>query len=69
MDRKLVNYRVAAVKRMFRWAVAQGLVPADVRYRLDAVENIKRGEFGVPVTPRPARARNRETGPSHIRYE
>ncbi|MFH5806171.1 tyrosine-type recombinase/integrase [Alienimonas sp. DA493] len=55
--RKEVNKRVGRVKRMFRWGVAEELLPPDVRHALDAVEGLKRGRTTAretePVRPAP----------------
>lgn len=47
ISRKVINQRVSFIRRMFRWAVAQELVPRDLAHALDAVENLKVGEFGT----------------------
>lgn len=41
--RKTVNARMKTLLRMFKWAVAEELAPADLHYRLDAVENLRAG--------------------------
>lgn len=45
--RSLVNQRVQFLRRMFRWAVAEELVPGSLSHALEAVENLRRGDFGV----------------------
>lgn len=54
-SRKVVNARVERVKRVFRWAVAEELVPPAVYQALVAVEGLRRGRTPAretePVTP------------------
>jgi integrase len=42
-SRKVVNMRVGRVKRCFKWAVSQELVPADVYVALSTVVGLQRG--------------------------
>ena len=53
--RNLVNAQVDRVRRMFKWAVGEELVPGDVYHALRAVESLRRGAAGVretePVKP------------------
>ena len=55
--RREVNKRVGRVKRMFKWGVAEELLPPTVRHGLDAVEGLKRGRTEAretkPVPPAP----------------
>ena len=55
LSRKEINRRIGLIKRLFRWGVAEELVAADVRHRLDAVENLQRGQSSArepePVRP------------------
>lgn len=55
--RNVVNQRVACAKRIFRWAVAEELVPASVMMALSAVEPLRQGRSGaretLPVRPVP----------------
>jgi integrase len=55
--RNMVNAQVDRVKRMFKWATAEELVPGDVYHALRAVESLRRGTPGVrdtePVKPVP----------------
>jgi integrase len=55
--RNTVNGRVGKVRSMFRWAVNQKLVPADVLTELGAVRGLQFGRDGVretdPVRPAP----------------
>jgi len=41
--RKTVNSYIARIRRVFRWSVAQELLPADVYHALSAVEGLKHG--------------------------
>ncbi len=56
-SRKTVNKRVSALRRMFRWGVAEELVPVEAHHALMTVEGLRRGELGVkesePVQPVP----------------
>jgi integrase len=49
--RNVVNQRVACVKRIFRWAVAEELVPPSLVTALAAVEPLRRGRSGARETP------------------
>ena len=49
--RAVINMRIREIKRAFRWAAANELVPGDVWKALDAVEGLRRGEFGVRDNP------------------
>jgi integrase len=53
--RSLVNQRVGRVKRMFKWAAGEQLVPAAVHLALATVPGLQRGRSGVreskPVEP------------------
>jgi integrase len=49
--RNVVNQRVACVKRIFRWAVAEELVPPSIVTALAAVEPLRRTRSGVRETP------------------
>ena len=53
--RSYVNKRVNMVRRMFRWAVEEQLVPPSVYHGLQAVAGLKRGRSGAresePVRP------------------
>jgi integrase len=57
LSRRYVNKQVNRIKRMFRWAVAEEMVPPSVVHGLVAVPAIRRGEPGVretePVRPVP----------------
>ncbi len=47
LSRGEVNRRVQRVRRMFKWAVAEQIVPPDLHHALCAVEHLQRGELGV----------------------
>lgn len=53
--RSVINSRIACVKRLFRWAVAEELVPADTMQALAAVEPLRHRRSSVreskPVGP------------------
>jgi integrase len=56
-SRKSINTHVQRIKRMFKWAVARELVPADVHHGLGAVDGLRRGRSEAketdPVRPVP----------------
>lgn len=43
LSRGVVNHRIARIKRVFKWAVAEELVPPSVFHGLAAVEGLRRG--------------------------
>jgi integrase len=49
--RNVVNQRTACVKRIFRWGVAEELVPANVLQGLAAVDPLRGGRSGARETP------------------
>jgi len=51
-SRTTVNKRLGALKQMFRWGVAEELVPAHIWQALDAVEGIHKGRTPAPE-PKP----------------
>jgi integrase len=55
LSRGVVNQRVGIVRRVFRWAVGEALLPAAVHQALAAVDGLKRGRSGAreaePVGP------------------
>ncbi len=57
MCRSTVNRRVAIIKRAFRWAAAQELVPASVWHALNSLEGLRLGRSAAkdhePVRPVP----------------
>lgn len=48
--RSVVNNRARRVKRIFKWAVAEEMVPPDVYHGLQAVEGLRRGRTDAPET-------------------
>ena len=54
-NRTTINKRIATIKRMFRWAVAEELVPPSVHQALVAVDGLRKGyteaKEPVPVPP------------------
>jgi len=57
LSRGVVNQRIGRIKRMFRWAVENELVPPSVYHGLSAVRGLSRGRSGAretePVKPVP----------------
>ncbi len=55
--RKSINCRVGRIKRLFKWAVGEELIPAHVHHALQAVDGLRRGRCaareGEPVRPVP----------------
>jgi len=49
--RKSVNKHVFRIRRIFRWAVAEELVPESLAHGLAAVQSLKRGKTEAPETP------------------
>jgi site-specific recombinase XerD len=61
--RNVVNQRINMIKRMFRWAASEQLMPASVYHGLQTVEGLKRGrscaretEAVMPIAERHVRA-------------
>jgi len=52
LSRTTVNKRLGALKRMFKWGVAEELVPAHIWQALDAVEGVRKGRTTAPE-PKP----------------
>lgn len=56
-SRTYTNHQINRLKRMFRWAVAEEMMPGSILHNLQAVAAIRRGEPGVretePVRPVP----------------
>jgi integrase len=48
LSRNVVNGRTGAVKRLFKWAVSQELVSAEVYHRLATVEGLRAGQTDAP---------------------
>ena len=57
--RKQINKAISRVKSVFRWGVAQEMIPADVVTALDCVRDLQKGRSdaieGKPVLPVPER--------------
>ncbi len=57
LSRSTINKRCQAVKRVFKWAVAEELVPPDIFHGLSAVAGLRRGRTEAhetePVSPVP----------------
>jgi integrase len=51
LTRRFINQRVGRIKRMFKWAVAEELVPAAVFQALQAVEGLKQGRSAARDRP------------------
>ena len=47
LSRKEINARVLHIKRCFRWAVAEELVPGSLSHALEAVEALRKGDYGT----------------------
>jgi integrase len=54
--RRMINTRAGSVKRMFKWAASEEMIPAEVFHRLQTVEGIRAGRTDAPDRPpvRPA---------------
>ncbi|MCK4998447.1 MAG: site-specific integrase, partial [Anaerohalosphaera sp.] len=52
LARKTINDRISCIKRMFRWAASEEIVPASTYHALQTVEGLKRGRSGVKETSR-----------------
>lgn len=52
LARKSVNQQTGRVVRMFKWAVAEELIPSDVWQSLRSVAGLKRGRSTAPERPR-----------------
>ncbi len=50
-SRKVINARVQCIVRMFKWAVAEELVPSSVHEALRAVEGLRMGRSSAPEGP------------------
>jgi integrase len=51
LRRQTVNHYAGRIKRMFRWAVANELLPASVHQALQAVDGLRRGRCAAPDGP------------------
>lgn len=68
VSRKIVNSRVQVMKKVFRWGVAEDLVPPLVHTKLTAVEGVRAGRTTAPDHPpvRPAVAADVEAAIPHM---
>ena len=57
--RTYVNHQVGRVKRMFRWATEEELIPATVYHGLQAVAGLRKGLPGVPESKKVKAVRTR----------
>lgn len=48
LSRKVINGRVGAVRRVFKWGVSEETVPVEVYQRLQAVEGLRAGQTDAP---------------------
>ena len=66
--RRHVNFQVSRIKRMFRWATENELLPGSVYHALQAVAGLRRGRSGAresdPVKPVPMEDVEAVTRPS-----
>lgn len=57
LSRNVINQRIGTLKRVFKWAVAEELVPSSVHHGLQAVDGLRRGRSPAretaPVKPVP----------------
>ena len=57
LPRKVINQRIGRIKRMFRWATENELVPPSLYHGLVAVRGLQKGRAGAretqPVKPAP----------------
>lgn len=67
LTRSGVNRKVAVIRRVFKWGVGNGLIPATVFHALQCVENLKRGRTAAPETD-PVRAVEWEVVQQTIAY-
>jgi integrase len=52
LARKVINKRISRVRRLFRWAVENEIIPGETLQRLLAVEGLKRGRTDAKETKR-----------------
>ncbi|MCH7596559.1 MAG: recombinase XerD, partial [Planctomycetes bacterium] len=52
LGRTTVNQRVQAIRRIFKWAVREELIPPSVHHGLSAVDGLKAGESDAPAPRR-----------------
>lgn len=67
-SRNTVNQAVGRIKRMFRWAASEQIIPTSVYQSLATVEGLRRGKSAAPDRPRvaPANASDVETTLPHL---
>jgi len=57
LARNTINQRVRCIRRIFKWAVSEELIPASVLHALQRVDGLKRGRCNAretdPVRPVP----------------
>lgn len=51
LSRGVVNNRVNRIRRAFRWAVSEELIPPSVIHGLNSVEGLRRGRTSAPEPP------------------
>jgi integrase len=51
LSRRVINARVHRIRRVFRWAVSQEMIPGSVVVNLDAVEALRAGRTEAPERP------------------
>ncbi len=50
--RSHINHNTSRIKRFFRWACSEELVPSDLYHKLTCVRGLQRGELGVKEAPK-----------------
>jgi integrase len=50
LARRTINQRIGVIKRMFKWAVENELVPPDIHHALEAVAGLKAGRSAAKET-------------------
>lgn len=50
LARRLINQRIGRVRRLFRWATGEGLLPATIFHALGAVDGLSQGRTNAPET-------------------
>jgi integrase len=51
-SRKVINKRIGHIRRMFKWAVSEQIIPAMVLFSLQSIEGLKRGRCSARETGR-----------------
>jgi|DEB0MinimDraft_6_1074348.scaffolds.fasta_scaffold13629_3 integrase len=49
--RESINQHIGRIRRMFRWAISEELVPSDVITALECVEGLRKGRTTAPESP------------------